>query len=588
MVDGFKPRRSNRLKHLPKVDYCENKTADGKRKRGALDEEDEYTPSREGTPENQRIPTRAPENQRSPSRRVIRKTCITRSSRQRAIDASQNEGACIISGIKDKSVQQCHVLPRATKPDVLTALEWWWDIKELSVDSRHNQVFRASSFQDACRYAWTYLHTVRADLHALWDRGYIAIMPMPDVTKEYLAKWQDGDRHKVLEDSDEAKIHEYCVIPHPDLVAGAPAPGNSPICEGFTYRFDKVGIIRSHAKPHFMALNAAMKLKENKELWVEALTAFCKRIELEVDASSFVEDVLTLSDVWTAPPPGDAELIMKEEKEQAAEEASSLLDTVSTGEAVTPKHPKAPVGPEALDQDKHPKAKAPKPEGEPCGSNLKLYAAHLAPTGSRCLLSLQDDKSVQGCHVVPRRTDDRRCARVAAWWGLDEFDVDSPFNIFLLRADIHCLWDQGHLMFVPEPHIIDSYLARSVVPIGGASSLAELFAASDVPVYRYCVVAHRDLPDTEEKAAFPRDVKTLAYVESPVPPQFVIYNAGLMLSKSGLEGFRMALDAFYKRHGIDYEAIDVLRNMLALFQRYTNKKPDSTLLHPITQGDLSL
>ncbi|EED80087.1 predicted protein [Postia placenta Mad-698-R] len=581
MVGGFKPRRSNRLKHLPKVDYCENKTADGKRKRGALDDEDEYTPSREGTPENQKTPTRTPEDQRTPSRRVRRKTAITKDARQRAVDASQNEGACIISGMKDKSVQQCHVLPRATKPDVLTALEWWWDIKELSVDSRHNQVFRASSFQEACRYAWAYLHTVRADLHALWDRGYIAIIPMPDVTKAYLAKWQDGGRHKVLEDSDENKIHEYCVIPHPDLVAGAPPPGNSPIREGFAYRFDKVGIIRSHAKPHFMVLNAAMKLKENKELWVEALTAFCKIIELEVDASSFVEDILNLSDGWTAPPPGEAELIMKKEKEQAGEEASSLLVTVSTGEAVTPKHPKAALmGSGGFEMDKRSKSKARKPEGELCGSNLKLCAHYRAPTGSRCLLSLQDDKSIQGCHVVPRRTDDDMCAQVAAWWGLDEFDVDSPVNIFLLRADIHCLWDQGHLMFVPEPHIIKDYLARSVVPIGEASSLAELFEAPDVPVYRYGVVAHRDLPETEENAAFQRDIRTLAYVESPVPPQFVIYNVGLMLSKSGPEGFEMALDAFYKRHGVDYEAIDVLRNMLALFKRYTTNDPADGISHP--------
>ncbi|OSX63675.1 hypothetical protein POSPLADRAFT_1139166 [Postia placenta MAD-698-R-SB12] len=174
------------------------------------------------------------------------------------------------------------------------------------------------------------------------------------------------------------------------------------------------------------------------------------------------------------------------------------------------------MGPEALDQDKRSKLKAVKPDGESCGSNLKLYAAYLAPTGSRCLLSLQDAKSVQGCHVVPRRTDDDTCARVAAWWGLDEFDVDSPFNIFL--------W---HLMFVPEPHIVKDHLARSIVPIGGASSLAELFAASDVPVYRYCVVAHRDLPETEESAAFPRDIKILGYVESPIPPQLVIYKWGM-------------------------------------------------------------
>ncbi|KAF9801614.1 hypothetical protein IEO21_10079 [Rhodonia placenta] len=406
-------------------------------------------------------------------------------------------------------------------------------------------------------------------------------MPMPDVMKEYLAKWQDGGRHKVLEASDEAKIHEYCVIPHPDL-------DNYAIREGFTYGFEKVGTIRSHAKPHFMALNAAMKLKEDKELWVEALRAFCKRIELEVDASSFVEDVLTLSDGWTAPPPGEAELILKQEKEQAAEEAPSPLVMVPTGETTTPKHSKALVGPGGLKMDKRSKSKADKPEGEPRGSNLKLYAAHLAPTGSRCLLSLQEDKSVQGCHVVPRRTDDRTCAKVAAWWGLDEFDVDSPFNIFLLRADIHCLWDQGHLMFVPEPHIIDSYLAQDIVPIGGASSLAKLFEVSDVPVYKYCIVAHRDLPETEENAAFPRDIKILGYVESPVPPQFAIYNAGLMLSQSGPDGFEMALDAFYKLHNVDYEAINALNYMKDIYQRWVADDADGDIVHPATQNVLSL
>ncbi|KAF9803639.1 hypothetical protein IEO21_09609 [Rhodonia placenta] len=543
MVNGFKPRRSNRLKHLPKVDYCENKTADGKRKRGALDDEDEYTPSREGTPENQKTSTHAPENQRSPSRRVRRKTAITKDARQRAVDASQNEGACIISGMKDKSVQQCHVLPRATKSDMLTALEWWWDIEELSVDSRHNQVF------------------LRADLHALWDRGYIAIMPMPDVMKEYLAKWQDGGRHKVLEASDEAKIHEYCVISHPDL-------DNYAIREGFTYGFEKVGTIRSHAKPHFMALNAAMKLKENKEMWVKALEVFYERIHLQVDASSFVEELLTLSDVWIAPPPGEAQLIMKEEKEQAAEEASSLLATAPTGEPMSPKRPKALMGPGGLEMEERSKSKAHRAEGEPCGSNLKLFAAYLAPTGSRCLLSLQEDKSVQGCHVVPRRTDDDTCAQLAAWWGLDKFDVDSPFNIFLLRADIHCLWDQGLLMFVPEPHIIDEFLEQDIVPINGGLSLDEPSEVSDFPVYRYGVVAHCDLPVTKKNAAFPRNVKTVGYVESRVPPHFVIYNVGLALSKGERDGFVKALDAFYKQHKVDYEAIRAFSGIERLVRRW--------------------
>lgn len=104
------------------------------------------------------------------------------------------------------------------------------------------------------------------------------------------------------------------MIPHPDL-------DNCPIREGFTYGFDKVGIIRSHAKPHFMVLNTSMKLKEDTEVWVTVLKVFYERIHLQVDTSCFVGDILTLSDVWTAPPLREAELMMKEKKEQAAEEA---------------------------------------------------------------------------------------------------------------------------------------------------------------------------------------------------------------------------------------------------------------------------
>ncbi|EED77664.1 predicted protein [Postia placenta Mad-698-R] len=198
---------------------------------------------------------------------------------------------------------------------------------------------------------------------------------MPNVVNGYMDKYKDGERHNILEDSDEAKIHEYCVIPHPDL-------DNSPIREGFTYRFDKVGIIRSHAKPHFMVLNTAMKLKEDTEMCVMVLKVFYERIHLQVDTSCFVEDILTLSDVWTAAAPGEADLIMKEEKEQAAEEALSLPVIISTtSELMASKHPRgtraatALLGPGGLEMDKHPKSKAHKPEGEPCGSNLQFKSS---------------------------------------------------------------------------------------------------------------------------------------------------------------------------------------------------------------------
>ncbi|EED84937.1 predicted protein [Postia placenta Mad-698-R] len=445
MFDSLKVRQPGRLKDSKKVSYDKSSVASSvpepehesehvKWQISVSDDEDEYTPWREDTPVNE-----------TPHRKVRRKVRIMAGARQRAFWNPQNRGTCIVSGLNDGSVQYRHVLSCATKPDVLTHLEWWWGFKEeLSVDSRHNQAFRASSFQEACRYAWAYLHTVRGDLHILWDRGDILIAPMPDVVNGYMDKYKDGERHNILEVIDKNKIHNYCVIPHPDLVAGARPPGNCPIREEFTYGFDKVGTIRSHAKPHFMVLNVAMKLKENKGLW--------------------------------------AELIMKEEKKQAAEEASSLPLTAPTGKAMTPKHPKALMGPGGFEMDKHFKSKADKPEGESCGSNLKLYAAHLAPTGSRCLLSLQDDK-----------TDNDTCAEVAVWWGLNEFDVDSPFHIFLYK---------GHLMFVPEPQVIDNHLEQSIVPIDVGMSLDEPFEVCDGPVYEYCVVAHSDLPDTEKNTAF--------------------------------------------------------------------------------------
>lgn len=67
------------------------------------------------------------------------------------------------------------------------------------MDSRHNQAFRASSFQEACRSARAYLLTVRGDLHILWDRGDILIAPMPNVVNGYMDKYKDGERHNILE-----------------------------------------------------------------------------------------------------------------------------------------------------------------------------------------------------------------------------------------------------------------------------------------------------------------------------------------------------------------------------------------------------
>ncbi|EED81602.1 predicted protein [Postia placenta Mad-698-R] len=245
--------------------------------------------------------------------------------------------------------------------------------------------FRASSFSEACRYARAYLHTVRGDLHVLWDRGDILIAPMPDVVDAYVEKYKDGERHDILEVIGKKKIHWYCVIPHPRLSGGARSRAKRAIRQGFTNAFHKLKFVPSNARPHFMIVNAAMKIMENKELWVKSLQEFYERVHLKVDASRVVEKFLRLNALWTAPPPGEAQLRRKQEH--------MLPMNFRTGVQRTPERSK----------DRKPEAR--RSNGEPYVSTLKSKVAQLAPTGPRCLLTHQDDKSIQGCHVIPRRTD---------------------------------------------------------------------------------------------------------------------------------------------------------------------------------------
>ncbi|EED78484.1 predicted protein [Postia placenta Mad-698-R] len=105
-------------------------------------------------------------------------------------------------------------------------------------------------------------------------------------------------------------------------------------------------------------------------------------------------------------------------------------------------------------------------------------------------------------------------------------------------------------------------------------SLDEPFEVCDGPIHKYCVVAHRDVPDTEKNSAFRREFKTVGYVYSRVPPQFATYNAGLALSKgAGPANFVMALDAFYKEHKVNYNAIEILNETLQVFRRWIERKP---------------
>ncbi|EED81343.1 predicted protein, partial [Postia placenta Mad-698-R] len=335
---------------------------------------------------------------------------MSEDARQRAVDKSPNKGACILSRLNDRTVQFCHVLPRATDSSVLASLEWWWGLtKTLNVDSHHNVAF------------------LRGDLHVLWDRGDLLIAPMPDVVMRLLDKFTDSGRYNIWEVLEEEKFYSYSALPHPALA-------NRQTREGFACKFDLIECVQSQAKPHFMILNAVMKIKENKKLWIKVLEAFYKRINLKADASRVVEGMVTLADLWTAPPPWDAQLVRNEDEPQELEDEPQEVEDEpqeAEDEPRTPERPKAVVGPGGLVQDIGRESKTPEPEDQSCNSNLKSCAAQLTPTGPRCLLSLQDDKSVQCCHVVARSTTRKTRQTLAAWWGLVDFDINTPFNIFL-------------------------------------------------------------------------------------------------------------------------------------------------------------
>ncbi|KAF9799829.1 hypothetical protein IEO21_10496 [Rhodonia placenta] len=331
MVGILKPRRSLRLKDAKKVHYDESSDAGSvpelelklkhvKRKIKASDDEDGYEPDREGTPVNGS----------TPNRRVKRKVCMSEDARQRAVDKSPNKGACILSRLNDRTVQFCHVLPRATDSSLLASLEWWWGLtKKVNVDSHHNVAF------------------LRGDLHVLWDRGDLLISPMPDVVMRLLDKFTESSRYNIWEVLEEEKFHSYSVVPHPALA-------NSQTREGFACRFETIECVQSQAKPHFMILNAVMKIKENKKLWIKVLEAFYKRINLKADASRVVDGMVTLGDLWTAPPPWDAQLIRNEDEpqeledepqevegeQQEAEDEPSLPIIIPTGIPRTPEKPK--------------------------------------------------------------------------------------------------------------------------------------------------------------------------------------------------------------------------------------------------------
>lgn len=90
--------------HLGQYSDSEDGTKPEKRKRGSSEEDPHYDPEMELTP-----PAGT-----TPNRRVDHKAAIVEDARRRAALKSPSEGACLVTGFRDKSIQCCHVVQRAT------------------------------------------------------------------------------------------------------------------------------------------------------------------------------------------------------------------------------------------------------------------------------------------------------------------------------------------------------------------------------------------------------------------------------------------------------------------------------------------
>lgn len=549
ILAGQIPEPVPATQHLGQYSDSEDGTKPEKRKRGSSEEDPHYDPEMELTP-----PAGT-----TPNRRVDHKAAIVEDARRRAALKSPSEGACLVTGFRDKSIQCCHVVQRATYHSELKHLERSWALKEVfSLDSHLNLLF------------------LRADLHVLWDRGLLMILPHPKFIESFYKKWLTGGDHSVEEFLGKLETIEVCVIPHKELwfrgrfTDAAPA-NKASICAGFAYGFDKLQFFKTHVRPHYLILNAGLKLlHKSRESWDENLQDFYKRKGIRADAWAILRYVRILCQMWTAstPPPFEKRSV-KRQKVDNPLGPSSLPITPAPGIPKTPERRKAAIGPRGL------LSTPPKPwfSGVTIYVPASLNPVRVVRTARRCWVSLQRNESIQGCHIVPRATTDTMRKHLAAWCGMSDFNINTCFNILSLRADIHILWDRGYIAFIPEPQVVEKCYKGSIVPIGVDLSCNDPLEVSKSPVYKYCIVVSSDLPQSEENTAFPRKLETSGWFKSHAPPQFFIYNIGSKLSKGdGGAAFLLSLDTFYKRHKIGYQAKLVFSHIEKAFSRWSTAR----------------
>jgi len=179
-------------------------------------------------------------------------------------------------------------------------------------------------------------------------------------------------------------------------------------------------------------------------------------------------------------------------------------------------------------------------------------AIELAPNDDRCLITNVGGKCVHGCHILANShwKIERKKRLLEKAWG---FDIDTRWNMFFLRADLHVLFDAFEWMLIPKPstlmHLVKVSKNRSAP---GAKSITEEFAPRSncltfeyyflphpkmrAPIERYNVTTET-VPSTEVQGSTEtrdcyehRQSFTFPYIdlnpiESHVPPHLVVFDA---------------------------------------------------------------
>lgn len=142
------------------------------------------------------------------------------------------------------------------------------------------------------------------------------------------------------------------MIPHKELwfrgrfTDAAPA-NKASICAGFAYGFDKLQFFKTHVRPHYLILNAGLKLlHKSRESWDENLQDFYKRKGIRADAWAILRYVRILCQMWTAstPPPFEKRSVKRQKVDNPL--GPRLVNMVDNGDAIAQlAHSSLPITP---------------------------------------------------------------------------------------------------------------------------------------------------------------------------------------------------------------------------------------------------